>query len=175
MLDINYLRDVLDYDKSTGEFKWKKKRKGVKTGVVLGCDNGFGYKRITVSNVSYYAHRLAWFYMHGYFPENQIDHINGIRSDNRIENLREATGSQNEQNKYKAMSNSKSKVLGVSWHKKAKKWQVHICTCRKREYIGLFSNIDDAKEAYLAAKKQKHEFFDRSNHEHLRKIDEITN
>lgn len=145
------LHEVLLYDKDTGVFVWSKKRRGIKTGVVLGCDNGFGYLRITVFGKSYYAHRLAWFYEHGEWPD-QIDHINGNKNDNRICNLRSVNNLQNAQNKVKEQKNSKSQILGVSWHKKAKKWQAHICIYKERKYLGLFDNINDAEEAYKIEK-----------------------
>lgn len=147
LLTQDYIHELMDYDPKTGFFQWKKKRRGIQTGVFLGTDNGFGYKRISVLGKSYYAHRLAWFYVHGEWPD-QIDHINGIRSDNRIKNLRNVNGQQNAQNKIKAQKNSSSQILGVSWHKKAKKWQAHICVFKERKYLGLFEKIEDAEKAF---------------------------
>lgn len=147
------LLEVLKYDPETGIFEWSKKRRGIKTGVPLGTDNGFGYLRITVFGRSYYAHRLAWFYMEGTWPD-QIDHINGVKSDNRYLNLRDVNVLQNNQNRQKAQSNSKSNMLGVSWHKKAKKWQAHICIYKERKYLGLFENVKDAEEAYRKEKEK---------------------
>ena len=147
MLTQKDVQDLLSYDSESGIFQWKKKRRGISTSKQLGTCNGFGYLRITVLGKSYYAHRLAWFYVHGEWPI-QIDHINGIKGDNRISNLRACSDLQNMQNKIKSQSNSKSKVLGVSWHKKAKKWQAHICIYKERKYLGLFSSIGEANKAY---------------------------
>lgn len=147
------LHELVDYDEKTGFFQWKKKRRGIKTGVRLGTDNGFGYQRITVLGKSYYAHRLAWFYVHGTWPD-QIDHINGVRDDNRISNLRDVTVQQNNQNRNAAQKNSGSKMLGVSWHKKAKKWQAHICIYKERKYLGLFDDVNEAHVAYLKEKEK---------------------
>ena len=144
---------LLNYDASTGVFSWKKKRRGVKTGVALGSDNGFGYLRITVLGKSVYAHRLAWFYVHGVWPET-IDHINGCKSDNRIVNLKNCSISENNQNTHGPQVNNKSQTLGVSWHKKAKKWQAHICVYKERKYLGLFDDVNEAHKAYLKEKEK---------------------
>ena len=144
--------ELLSYSKETGLFSWSKQRRGVKVGIPLGCSNGFGYLRITVMGQSVYAHRLAWFYVHGKWPKDQIDHINGIKSDNRIANLRDVVSIENAQNKHGAQKNSKSLTMGVSWHKRSKKWQVHVCVYRERKYLGLFNDIKEAEAVYLKAK-----------------------
>ena len=144
------LRDLAHYDKDTGIFTWRKSRRGVKTGQPLGTCNGNGYLRITVLGKSYYAHRLAWLYVYNEWPEHEIDHINAIKSDNRISNLRKATPKENKKYMFNPQSNSKSKVLGVSWNKKANKWQSFY----KNKYLGLFDNIDDAANAYKLEKEK---------------------
>lgn len=154
LLDQKTLHELLSYEEDTGIFKWKKNRRGVKTNKNLGSDNGFGYLRITVLGKSYYAHRLAWMYKYGEFPKYEIDHINGLKNDNRIKNLRDVTSETNAQNKVFAKSNSKSQILGVSFHKKAKKWQAHICVYKQRKYLGLFNNVEDAHKAYLNEKSR---------------------
>lgn len=148
------LIDLLDYNKVTGVFMWKKQRRGIKTGVALGSCNGFGYLRITVLGKSFYAHRLAWMYVYGKWPKGQIDHINGIKTDNSIKNLRDVSLQANLQNRVIFQSNSESKILGVSWHKKAKKWQAHICVYKQRKYLGLFEKIEDAEKAYQREKQR---------------------
>lgn len=154
MLSVEDLREIILYNRKTGLFAWKKSRRGVQIGKTLGTDNGFGYLRITVLGRSYYAHRLAWFYVHGEWPIT-IDHLNGVKSDNRITNLRGCSQSDNKQNVREAQANSKSKILGVSWHKKAKKWQAHICIYKERKYLGLFSDIFEAQKVYLK-EREKH-------------------
>ena len=146
------LHTLMVYDCSTGIFQWLKKRRGIQVGVGLGCDNGFGYLRITVLGRSYYAHRLAWLYSHGVWPET-IDHINGNKSDNRLDNLRCCSQFGNNQNKIFPQSNNKAKVLGVSWHKQSKKWQAHICVYKQRKYLGLFNSIEAASSAYIKEKE----------------------
>jgi len=150
------LKELLAYNQTTGEFSWLKPRKGVKTGVRIGCDNGHGYLRITVDGDSYYAHRLAWIYVYGDDPDKQIDHINGNRSDNSIANLRHVSPSENQFNRHGAQANSKSGMIGVSWHKKASKWQAHIKAKGKRLYLGLYESEEDASAAYQSAKRHFH-------------------
>lgn len=152
------LHELLDYNADTGVFTWKKRRRGVRTGISLGCDNGNGYLRITVAGKSEYAHRLAWMYVHGYWPSQTVDHINGNPSDNRIANLRAATYGENMQNIRRATKKSTSNSLGVSWHKKAGKWQAHISVGRQHKYLGLFEKKTDAEQAYIAAKRELHPF-----------------
>jgi hypothetical protein len=152
LLSQNEIKELLSYDELTGIFKWSKKRRGIKVNVALGTDNGFGYLRITVLGKQYYAHRLAWLYVYGKWPKYEIDHINGNRSDNRIKNLRDITQISNCQNRNSHQSNSESKIMGVSWHKKAKKWQAHICIYKERKYLGLFNSIDEAHKKYIEEK-----------------------
>jgi len=102
---------------------------------------------------SYYAHRLAWFYVNGEWPIT-IDHIDGNRGNNSIENLRSCTQIDNNQNTHGPSSRSKTQILGVSWHKKAKKWQAHICIYKERKYLGLFDNVFEAQKAYLIEKEK---------------------
>lgn len=154
MIIQNDIIELLNYDPETGIFSWKKKRRGIKRGIQLGCNNGFGYLRITVLGKSYYAHRLAWMYVYGEWPKDQIDHINGDPSDNRISNLRAVTGIENQQNKINLSTKNKSSLMGVSWHKKAKKWQAHVCIYKQRKYLGLFEDINEAHSAYLREKEK---------------------
>ena len=87
-IDCNQLREILEYQPETGLFFWKKKRNGISVGQLAGGKDRDGYIRIRIDNVKYAAHRLAWMYIHNDFPKNFIDHINGIKSDNRICNLK---------------------------------------------------------------------------------------
>ena len=96
-------------------------------------------------------------YFYGEFPCSEIDHINGNKQDNRIENLRIASRSINAQNKRSARADSVSRVLGVSWHKMANKWVAQISKSGKKFHLGSFSDIDDARNAYISAKRRLHE------------------
>src|SRR5258707_393996 len=94
------LRKYLSYDAGTGEFRWlRTDRAHCRTvGKIAGCVGNDGYLFITVCRKFYTAHRLAWFYIHGKWPTEQIDHIDGDRLNNAISNLREATNLQNQRN-----------------------------------------------------------------------------
>lgn len=122
------LHELLDYSPDTGLFTWKVARAGrIKAGDVAGNLNNTGYIQITVDGTAYYAHRLAWLYIHGKFPENHIDHINGVRDDNRISNLRDVTPQENtstllsRKNTSDNMPLGKTGVKGVSVHRKKNK------------------------------------------------------
>jgi len=154
-LTQEYLKECLDYDPETGILKWKKRpiehfkrecdSKSWNTRYAnkkAGCLND-GYLTVKVDGKRYYAHRIIYCLCHGYFPEHGIDHINRNRSDNRIENLREANQQCNLRNKSKH-SNNKSGVTGVSWYKKANKWISNISANDKQINLGYYEIFNDA-------------------------------
>jgi hypothetical protein len=149
-LTAEYVRSILDYDAETGVFTWVNARGNLKAGSVAGTVDYQGYVRISINERRYRAHRLAWLYVHGEKINVEIDHINGVKSDNRIANLRTATRSQNEANKAKTQKNT-SGYKGVSWHKDVKKWIAHIMVNQKAKYLGSFSTREEAHKAYCSA------------------------
>jgi hypothetical protein len=158
-LDPMRLYEILSYDQETGVFKWKQSRppRGV-AGDVAGW-MGRKYWLISIGAKTYYAHRIAWAMAHGKWPLDQIDHINHIKTDNSIANLREANSRQNGENKVKAQVNNKScGLLGVSWDKRRGVWVSGIQANKKRIRIGDFSNPMDAHQAYLDKKRSLHSF-----------------
>ena len=134
---MNEVFKNLTYDKDTGVFLWVG---GVRNGRVAGSLDEYGYIRISIKRKKYRAHRLAWLYCYGRFPEFEIDHINRIKTDNRICNLRDVSSSKNSENT-KIRSDNKSGVKGVSWNKAENRWYVHI----KSTYHGSYENLMDAK------------------------------
>ncbi len=152
-LTAGYLRSILDYDPETGIFTRKvRTSNSVKVGGIAGSQNGDGYLLIMLQSRLYQAHRLAWLYMHGEWPKDQIDHINRNRSDNRIANLRDVSHKQNQQNKSK-QSNNKSGYPGVSWYKRYSKWRARIRHNQKLIHLGYFDDLEDAVAARKAAEK----------------------
>ncbi len=152
-LTAEYLRSVLDYDPETGIFTWKVgSANQVKAGDVAGCPDGGGYLRIKLQRRHYQAHRLAWLHTSGVWPKDQLDHINRIRTDNRVSNLREATNKQNQQNAGKR-SDNKSGHPGVSWYKQNYKWVAKIAHNRKQIHLGYFATLEEALSARKAAEK----------------------
>jgi len=129
----------------------------MKSGQAAGTITSYGYIQICLDWRMYKAHRLAWLYIHGHMPERQLDHINHNRTDNRISNLREATPSENAQNRVGAQRNSKSGILGV--HKFKNKWRAFIQINGKTKNIGDFDTSEQARDAYLRAKRQLHPYW----------------
>lgn len=158
MITQQYLLDTFCYDSNTGTFTYKVKRgTSIKPGDVAGYQHHSGYRCICIGNKSYSAHRLAWLYMTGKWPTKQIDHINGIKNDNRFSNLREATRSENCQNKIK-QSNNTSGYTGVSWHKATQKWSANIKLNGKQTYLGVYDTPEEAHQVYLKTRQQLHTF-----------------
>ena len=147
MIDAETLRSLLDYSPVTGVFTWRVTRGGkAHKGDVAGAVNNLGYILITVDGATYRAHRLAWLYVYGEWPEQYLDHINCVRSDNRIVNLRLATLGQNQANRRKTKG-----VLPKGVKKHRKKFAAQICVDGKRMYIGVYATAELAHAAYCEA------------------------
>lgn len=131
-----------------------------KAGAIAGCLTGNGYLTIMVDRKAYLAHRLVWLWHHGSFPITEIDHINRIKTDNRIENLRVATRSQNGCNKL-AMRTNSSGYKGVSYHKAARAWSAQIHFEGRKKHLGLFNTPELAHEFYCLAADVLHGEFSR--------------
>jgi hypothetical protein len=148
------VRALLGYDPESGQFRWAKNMScKVRAGAIAGGANDRGYIVIRIAGVGYRAHRLAWLHVHGEWPDLQIDHINGIRNDNRIANLRLATVEINAQNR-RSNKRSKSGLLGVV---NGKRPSARIEVAGKSIHLGYFDTPEEAHAAYLAAKRELHE------------------
>ncbi len=149
-LDKNYVFDLLSYDSESGIFYWKVSRGSVKPGRIAGSpqtSKGKTYIQIRIDKSFYKAHHLAWLFQHNEWPRFDLDHVDGIGTNNRIANLRKCTMSQNKANS-KKYKNNKSGHKGVFWRAKLNKWSVSIQCNGKRIYVGLFVKLEDAVAAY---------------------------
>ena len=151
-------RQSLSYCPDTGVFirLQSGRTRHCNVGLPAGGATSTGYVTISVAGHSYKAHRLAWLICHGEWPSGQIDHINGIRTDNRLLNLRVVNNRENAENKRHATKLNKSGYLGVSWHKGQRKWRAEIKHKGKKIYLGTFATSEDAYEAYLQKKRSIH-------------------
>lgn len=157
MITHGRLLQVMNYDAETGLFHWlAATSKKTKIGSQAKTINAYGYIRIRIDKEDYVAHRLAWFYVYGKWPENQIDHINGVRTDNRINNLRDVCVRQNQENQRRAQKGNRSGFLGVSWNNKDQKWWSRISVNGKFNYLGSYDKPEDAHAAYVEAKRLRH-------------------
>jgi hypothetical protein len=132
--------DLLEYNKSTGDLIWKC---GQRKGMIAGSDNG-GYIRVKCYGKNFYAHRIIWYMIHGYHPQ-EIDHINGIKHDNRIANLRDVSRSLNCFNK---PCNSNTGLRGVYFRKDRQKYTTSITKDGVTYYLGQYDSKEEAYKAY---------------------------
>lgn len=142
--------DLLDYDPSSGDFRWKVQSGGTIPGRIAGTAHNNGYWQIKARGTAYLAHRLAWLMVHGEWPLNEVDHINGDKRDNRIANLRTATRSQNMANKG-ANRNNTSGYKGVSLFKRTGKWVACYRKDGRTVHVGYFDTAEEAAQAHRVA------------------------
>jgi len=180
-IDAEIVRALLYYSPKTGELKWKERTEDWFPGTVgrtpshacrqwnathagkkPGAVDSWGHTQIRLFGRLYGAHRLIWLLMTGKWPKNQIDHIDCDPSNNRWNNLRPATNTENVRNQRAPRSNS-SGVKGVSWSKEKRKWVAYITANRRRIHLGQFENIEDAEAAYAKASKKHHGEYGRTS------------
>ena len=159
MITQSELKRLLNYNPFTGIFTWNIKSAYKKIGSIAGYVAKDGYIRIKINRKSYPAHRLAWIYTYGYL-DGILDHINCIKNDNRICNLRKATYSQNQLNK-KMSKNNTSGIKGVTWNKNAKKWMAITTVNGKNKNLGYFEDIELAELVVNEARNMYHQEFAR--------------
>lgn len=166
MITQERLKEVINYNPETGIFTWNVNHKRVRKGSVAGHKYSTGYIRISIDGVQYRAQRLAWLYITGNMPKNQIDHINRVRDDNRFVNLRDVPNHVNQMNKgvYPYRSKTNGGFRGVSKVKNCKqRWSARITFKRKTINIGCFGSPEEAHEAYC--KKMSELYGEYVNHD----------
>jgi hypothetical protein len=146
------LKKILHYDPETGIFRWRYSvAKRVKPWDVAGSKNSQGYILFKLNNQGFKAHRLAWLYMTGVWPKDNIDHKDMDKSNNSWGNLREATSKQNQEN-IPLRKNNSSGFRGVSWYGPLQKWAAYIRHNKKKVHFGYFKTAEEA--AQVAAAKR---------------------
>ncbi len=141
MITQNELKEILHYEPTTGLFTWIKSKR--LKGKTAGTVEAHGYIRIGIKSERYFAHRLAWLYTHGVFPTHEIDHINDIKDDNRIVNLRDVTKSINCARRPPRRT---ARNININFHKRSGKFQVNIRRNNVRMYHGCYATMEEAIE-----------------------------
>lgn len=143
LITLEELKRQIHYDPKTGIFTWltDAKKGGFKAGRIAKSKDTYGYIQISINKKVYKGHRLAWFYMTGEWPKDQIDHINHIRDDNRFENLNECNNQINHRNRPK-QRNNKSGTVGVRFYKNG--WTAYIFISGYQKYLGRFKTENEA-------------------------------
>lgn len=155
VLTQHYLKEVLEYNPECGIFTWRKVLYNHihLLNTVAGSIYANGYRYVQIGGKDYRAGRLAWFYVHGEWPAAYVDHINGNRADDRIENLRLATNSQNQANRG-VMATNTSGTKGVRYEASRRRWRAQITANGKSKCLGRFRSRDEAMQAYAKAAKE---------------------
>lgn len=162
-----YVQSLVNCNIETGEFTWKVREVNSRSdktwntkhsGKQCGGISKDGYRSLSVTYngrlLTVFLHKLFWFIIHGALPKVQIDHINQVRTDNRLVNLREVTSAENNRNR-KITSNNASGVLGVQWDKQRRRWVGLVTVDGIRYRLGSYKDIDDAEIAVKSFRKEK--------------------
>ena len=164
--DPKTMRDLFDYNPETGDLIWKPRPiemfptenafNGWNTryaGKIAGSFYSNGYMRVGLFGRDHLAHRVVWAWVYGNWPKKQIDHINGVRDDNRIANLRDVSRRENHKNVAKPINNTSGRI-GVCWDNTRGKWLAYIKIRPKFINLGTFDSFEDACEARVKAEKK---------------------
>jgi len=161
----NLTQDILKtrvvYDPNSGNFSRAKTKRSVKHGKIMGWTDDLGYIHVRVLDKLYLAHRLAWLYMTGAWPEGYLDHKDGNPSNNSILNLRECTQQENCFNS-KIIHKKSSVRKGVCWHEQKQKYRAYIKANGKWTHLGYFNDMNDAIAARISAEEKYHGEFRRA-------------
>ena len=154
-IPIDVIKENIEYNSETGEFRWKRSRGSAKAGSVAGSVSVLGYYIIKIGRKTYKAHRIAYAIVHGITQYQSVDHINKNKLDNRICNLRIASMQENSRNKDKSNANT-SGYKGVTYHKRDNRYQAAIRVTGRRIHLGYFLTAYEAHCAYESAAAKNH-------------------
>jgi hypothetical protein len=146
------LRELLDYNPETGVLTWRVARGPRKAGAVAGSES-LGYLHVMIDGRNYKAHRLAWFWVHGEWPKDEIDHRAGDTADNRLSELRNATSSQNKMNR-RTGTNNTSGLKGAFLDKRDGRWYARVTIGGQHKHLGRFDTAEEAHAAYVVAARE---------------------
>lgn len=154
-IPVETLRELLSYDPATGVLCWRVARSNrVQPGVpITKTSPSTGYVRVTVNKKVLAAHRVAWVLTTGKWPEGVVDHINGVKTDNRMINLRDVTRADNCLNRVGTQTNKQTGDLGVFFDKRRGAWYAQICRHGKTRHLGTFKSQQEAACAAVNARK----------------------
>lgn len=155
---LKFLKENFIYTENTGKL-WRKFDGKFTTTSSMSAS---GYLQTRIKNKTYYTHKLIWMLYYDEIPQNELDHIDGNKINNKIENLRKATHSENNRNRSKP-SNNTSGYKGVAWHKQENKWRAYITINQKQISLGLYDDKEDAVKAYNNAATKYHGEFAKLN------------
>ena len=152
IVPVERVNQLLTYDPEKGRFFRRTSTGGRRAGNMAGTTMLSGYRQVSVDGTYYFEHRLAWYVTHGYYPAEFIDHINRVKDDNRITNLRLATRSQNSQN-LNMLCNNTSGVRGVTFDKERGLWIAQIKNDGRNIQLGRYETKLEAAAARMGAEK----------------------
>ena len=152
MTKFDLFHSLFEYFPDTGSLIWRRNKGRAIAGSEVGSTTLRGYREVKVNQVCYKVHRVIFMMVTGEWPEKEIDHINGHKSDNRWVNLRNCTHAENMHNQLQHVHNTSGRT-GVSWHKRICKWQAFIIHDGKQNHLGYFSDLSEAIQTREAAEQ----------------------
>jgi len=153
-IEVERLRSLLRYEPESGLLYWNVTGGSRQAGSVAGTLRKQGYVNVCIGGRFYRAHRVAFALHHGRWPLGEIDHLNRVRNDNRICNLRECTKSENGRNK-SVYKNTASGIRGVGWDRQRNKWKASLYQEGKKISLGRFSTAEEAEQCVIAATNKR--------------------